>query len=598
MSQHSWSYKSLTSSPVGKKNILSTFLISVLLVICRPVPVEAQASLHDSLITATRQPQETRDRIRTYNLTASELRNSDRYRAAEMAEKAMTLAIESDDRSGLAAALTTKGQLCEDIDDFSEALSFYYQALDIYLELESEKDIASLHSMAGSVCKTLGNYDKAIEHCHASLKIYEKLNNKTGIAYIYRILGSVYKYKGDYDKALHYYFNGLGLNEELGTRSGMAAAYNNIGIVYLLMHDIKQALDYYRKSLEINLAEGIEAEASINYGNIGLAYLELGMMDSAMHYISKRRALVLQMNDRKGMATSLEALGDYYLKAGDYDKALGYYRQALSQSRALGILETTKSTLKSMSDLYEAKGDYMTSMSFFKAFVNLRDSILNQETVRRIEQIEMESAYEKEARDHQLQEQKQKVIRSIIYAALICGVLMLFLIFRLQNIKLRQKDLQEKALNLERLNLKNEVTFKDKELFSKALYLAEKNQLINDITRRLNNAMADPGGIKNAIKDILKDLRFSSNIQTWEEFEYIFLNVHPEFFNTLVSRYPDLSPNERRLCAFLKLNLSTKDISNITHQSAHTLTVARTRLRKKLGIANTGENLSSFLSQL
>ncbi len=583
---------------MGRIQVILIILVFILIEGFHSYPLSAQESRVDSLIRFTRYSQETRERIRAYNSLASELRQSDKYRAAEMAEKALTLAIGADDKTGLAAALTIKGQLSEDSDDFSDALNYYHKALEIFQELDSEEDIARLHSMAGSVSKTLGNYDKAIEHCHASLRIYEKLNNKTGIAYIYRILGSVFKYKGDYDKSLQYYFNGLGLNEELGNRSGMANAYNNIGIVYLLKRDIEQSLDYYRKSLEINLADGIEAEASINYGNIGVAYLELGMMDSAMHYISKRYSLVIRMNDRKGMATSLESLGDYYLKSGDFDRALENYRQALTQSRVLGILETTKNTLKSMSYLYEAEGDYMTSLAYYKAFVNLRDSILNQETVRRIEQIEMEYAYDKETQEHQLNEQKQKIIRTIVYIALIFSVLTLFLFFWLQNIKLKQKGLLEKALNLESQQLKSEVTFKDKELFSKALYLAEKNQLINDITRRLNKAMVDPAGTKNTIKDILKDLRFSSNIQTWEEFEYIFLKVHPDFFNTLVKRFPDLSPNERRLCAFLKLNLSTKDISNITHQSSHTLTVARTRLRKKLGIANTGENLSSFLSQL
>lgn len=583
---------------MGKKHTIPALFLLILISAAGGLTLNAQESRLDSLMGITRESMDTRDRIKAYNLIASEVRVTDRYRAAEMAEKAMTLAVGADDRKGLASALTIKGQLSEDADNFSDALNYYLKALDIYIELNSEEDIASLRSMAGSVSKTLGNYDKAIEHCHAGLRIYEKLNNKTGIAYIYRILGSVYKYKGDYDKSLHYYFNGLGLNEELGNRTGMAAAYNNIGIVYLLMGDIEQALDYYRKSLEINLADGVETEASINYGNIGVAYLQLGMMDSAMHYISKRHSLVLQMNDRKGLASTLESLGEYYFRAGDYDMALDYYRQALSQSRILGILETTKSTLNNMSELYEARGDYMTSMSYYKAYVNLRDSLLNQETLRRIEQIEMEYAYDKEKQEHQLLEQRQKIIRTVIYVTLIFSVLTLFLFFWLQKIKLKQKGLQEKALNLEKQHLKNEVTFKDKELFSKALYLAEKNQLMNDITRRLNKAMADPAGIKNTIRDILKDLRFSSNIQTWEEFEYIFLKVHPEFFNKLVSRFPDLSPNERRLCAFLKLNLSTKDISNITHQSSHTLTVARTRLRKKLGIANTGENLSSFLSQL
>jgi predicted RND superfamily exporter protein len=154
--------------------------------------------------------------------------------------------------------------------------------------------------------------------------------------------------------------------------------------------------------------------------------------------------------------------------------------------------------------------------------VNLRDSLLNQETLRRIEQIEMEYAYDKEKQEHQLREQKQKIIRTVIYVTLIFSVLTLFLFFWLQKIKLKQKGLQEKALNLENQHLKNEVTFKDKELFSKALYLAEKNQLMNDITRRLNKAMADPAGIKKLSGTFSRYLRFSSNIQTWEEFEIHF----------------------------------------------------------------------------
>jgi len=583
---------------VVRKHSIAVLFIIILIAAGGNQNLNAQESRLDSLMGITRKLLDTRDRIRTYNLIASELRSSDRYKAAEMAEKALTLAIGADDRTGLASALAIKGQLSEDADDFSDALDYYLKALDIYLELDNEEEIARLHSMAGSISKTLGNYDMAIEHCHASLRIYEKLNDKNGIAYIYRILGSVYKYKGDNDKSLQYYFNGLSLDEELGNRNRIAAAYNNIGIIYILMGDIDQALDYYRKSLEIHLAEGIESEISINYGNIGLVYLELGLMDSALHYINKRHHLVLQMNDKRGLAFSFESLGEYYFKAGDYERALDYYRQALSQSRILGILELTKSTLNNMSDLYEAKGDYMTSLSYYKAYVNLRDSLLNQETLSRIEEIEMEYAYDKEKQEYLLREQKQKIIRTVIYVTLIFSVLILFLFFWLQKIKLKQKGLQAKALNLEKQHLQNEVTFKDKELFSKALNLAERNQLINDITRRLNKALVDPGSTKKTIKDILKDLRFSSNIQTWEEFEYIFLKVHPEFFTTLVSRFPDLSPNERRLCAFLKLNLSTKDISNITHQSSHSLTVARTRLRKKLGIANTGENLSSFLNQL
>ncbi|MEZ4996038.1 MAG: hypothetical protein R2758_00675 [Bacteroidales bacterium] len=77
------------------------------------------------------------------------MRVTDRYRAAEVGRKgSTTLAVGADDRKGLASALTIKGQLSEDADNFSDALNYYLKALDIYIELNSEEDIASLRSMA------------------------------------------------------------------------------------------------------------------------------------------------------------------------------------------------------------------------------------------------------------------------------------------------------------------------------------------------------------------------------------------------------------------------------------------------------------------
>ncbi len=66
----------------------------------------------------------------------------------------------------------------------------------------------------------------------------------------------------------------------------------------------------------------------------------------------------------------------------------------------------------------------------------------------------------------------------------------------------------------------------------------------------------------------------------------------------LIQRFPDLSPNEQRLCAFLKLNLATKEISSMTGQSPRAIEMARFRLRKKLGISTQDVNLITFISQI
>jgi len=84
--------------------------------------------------------------------------------------------------------------------------------------------------------------------------------------------------------------------------------------------------------------------------------------------------------------------------------------------------------------------------------------------------------------------------------------------------------------------------------------------------------------------------------ESWEEFEFRFNYVHNDFYDKLVEDFPDLTPNELKLSAFLKLNMTTKDIATITYQSNHSITVARHRLRIKLGLERD-DNLISFLSK-
>ncbi|MCD4747537.1 MAG: hypothetical protein K8R58_14675, partial [Bacteroidales bacterium] len=64
------------------------------------------------------------------------------------------------------------------------------------------------------------------------------------------------------------------------------------------------------------------------------------------------------------------------------------------------------------------------------------------------------------------------------------------------------------------------------------------------------------------------------------------------------NKFPDLTANEKKLCAFLRLNMTTKDISAITHQTSNSIEVARTRLRKKLNLSNKDINLVTFISQI
>ena len=100
---------------------------------------------------------------------------------------------------------------------------------------------------------------------------------------------------------------------------------------------------------------------------------------------------------------------------------------------------------------------------------------------------------------------------------------------------------------------------------------------------------------KKVIEGVIQELNMDSGEEVWKEFEIRFQQVHNDFYKNLVNKYPDLTPNELKLSAFLKLNMNTKDIASITYQSTNSIDVARSRLRHKFGISKE-ENLVSFLS--
>lgn len=102
---------------------------------------------------------------------------------------------------------------------------------------------------------------------------------------------------------------------------------------------------------------------------------------------------------------------------------------------------------------------------------------------------------------------------------------------------------------------------------------------------------------KQKIKALICSCKRISYNSNWDEFEILFEKIHHSFYEKLNSQFPNLTANERKMCAFLKLNMSSKDISQITFQSEDALKKARLRLRQKLAI-DRETNLVVFLQNI
>ena len=138
---------------------------------------------------------------------------------------------------------------------------------------------------------------------------------------------------------------------------------------------------------------------------------------------------------------------------------------------------------------------------------------------------------------------------------------------------------------------------RDKELANQTMDLIHKNKFLSKIREDLEK-------IKDLSSDDVIKMKISSMInkiskdvdhdKQWEVFETAFDEVHEDFLNRLKTRFPTLTPKELRLCAFLRLNISTKEIAPLMNISIRGVEICRYRVRKKLNI-DRDTNLTSMI---
>ncbi len=214
-----------------------------------------------------------------------------------------------------------------------------------------------------------------------------------------------------------------------------------------------------------------------------------------------------------------------------------------------------------------------------------------------------------------------------IYAYLIYAVILLFLILLLgwyflkrieiSNRKERLKHLQsyrqkereykqealiaeKKIVNLRNEKLKIEMIHRDKELANQTMDLIRKNKFlvkIKEDLEKLKKSSSDEllkDKIASLITKIDKDI---DHKKQWEVFETAFDEVHEDFLSRLKEQYPNLTPKELKLCAYLRMNISTKEIAPLMNISVRGVEICRYRVRKKLNI-DRDQNLTRMIIDL
>ena len=145
-----------------------------------------------------------------------------------------------------------------------------------------------------------------------------------------------------------------------------------------------------------------------------------------------------------------------------------------------------------------------------------------------------------------------------------------------------------------------ELVVKNLELTEKTMLIARNNQFNIEIAQKLKQMEDILDGNKAAkavISLILNDIEHKTCEDNWHHFEVAFQNVHPEFSKNLTIKYPYITPCELQQCILIRLGLNNKDLASVLYQSPDSVRVARSRIRKKLGIERD-KNLQTFLAMI
>jgi tetratricopeptide (TPR) repeat protein len=487
-----------------------------------------------------------------------------------------------------------------------QAIEYANQALDVVTEAKIDSIFAVANSTLGSLYFYQGNYNQALEKFNAELNWHISRNNYDQIITTQINIGAVYHRVGNTSKARETYLNSLEYlknnkerySQDLYTRS-LLTLYNNLGNIENEDGDNYKSKEWYFKGLQLaEHVNSIEQQGRISH-NIGKMYLEEEQYDSARVYL--QRAIIHRRShgNISGEAITLMLLSNLYYHTLKIDSALTLNQKAYYLAELSNSADTKIQCYKTFVKIYKAMHDYKKAFEAQEKFVNLYDSIYSTQVKNEIFKLQYENDFNIQKYTLKIEQQAKEKKYLIVLASMILVIGAVGSIYFMLRSRYNRLKYKSKLLELNKVKLETEVELRNKELTTNVLYMVQKNEILAGVIERLIEAKMNlkPEN-QSIIQKVLLDLSSLLKDNVWSEFEIRFQNVHLEFYEKLLNRFPDLTTNERKLCAFLRLNMTTKEISAITNQSVNSIEMARYRLRKKLNMENSQVNLITFLMEM
>lgn len=463
-------------------------------------------------------------------------------------------------------------------------------------------------------------YDEAIKRLNNAQRIVETLRETDAVCLllcgIYLTKSGCYIDCNMLPEAYQCNESGLAIAEKNNLEDGRILLLGNKGLILYKMRRYYEAINIYKEFGKYK-KDGILLE------NLADVYFNIGKYDTCLMYcdtlstLDERLSNIIWANHFKGAC---------YLKMKQYDNAILCFNDAINQAKTYNDLHDLSITYYDLSSYYYEIGNFTMALKYvdsanivakmvsnyerlrwgfmlkanifnnmknaegeaeaLRHFLSISDSL---EMVRDVDKVgEMKMKHDVRLMEQQLVIEKKLVVQRHNFILIIAIIILVFLIVVVYIIWHNKKH-NEKTL-------KETVDLRNREMTAKTMNQMQSNEVLNSaITNLVNFDNNQKSGSK--MSSVIRDLKSIVEDGTKKDFDYYFVQVHPDFYSNLKKEFPKLTKNELRLCAYLKMNLSTKDITAISNITPDSVRVARTRLRKSLNLLGSDVDLVLFLSK-
>ena len=463
---------------------------------------------------------------------------------------------------------------------------------------------------------------KAVKLCQKVIHLYPENNKELIVAHCYLMLGGIHYNNNDYEHAEIFWNKSLPHYANLNNHIGESNALNNLGEIYKFKGELNNAIDFYYKSLNLKKLIADHRGQLINHINISELYLQLDQIDSALVHTHKAEKIANEFENFENIISANISRSRCLIYKNQDDEAEAVLLNTLNTIDEKNNLHAKKTVYNYLIQIAEKRNNIKQLSQRYKQYLAILKEI--NDNKRMVQSLKLENEYIVQQKDKEIDylsekakieeranRQKQRLYLIIIGIILILSILM-FLVFKLRNknlirknqliedekiinlLEIEKKEAEHKQKEVENKLLRGKVAHKNKELSMATLHVINKNESLSKLLTQLDDFSEKSVRLVKLRNEIKASLDLDKN---WEQFKVHFESVHENFFSQLKTNYPNLSTEEFRLCAYLRINLTSKEIAQILNIQSSAVNKRRNRLRKKLNIEGE-DHLTLFLSEI